>query len=154
MDEFWVGVIVFLLVVVAPQVYKKISGRYIEGTIEEADEGQYEQSVEPTLLSGPKGRKSPFTLIWLILSQLLSVLLLIPWFFTIIAAQAAEGPWELLLAYMLLLHPVTATICAVVAWILYAKARYRLAAIITSLPLLPFVILFSGWIFYELVEYL
>jgi hypothetical protein len=169
----------FFLIVIVTQVHSKRQPKDITGNVAAMDTGQYEQPavksdspnsysesslaqpkaysekrVDPMLLSGPKDRKSPFTLIWLILSQLLSVLLLILWFLTLIAAQGAEEPWELLLAFSLLLHPVTATICSIVAWILYAKVRYKLAAIVTSIPLLPFAILFSSWIYYELVKHL
>lgn len=90
---------------------------------------------------------------WLISSQVISAMLFIPWFLVLLVIQGAEARWELFLGCSALLHPITAVICGIVAWLLYAKERYRLAAIITGLPLLPFIILFLVIAFNELTQY-
>lgn len=116
------------------------TGEYYEGDELEPEESeglpvsQPKTTDEKLEVSAPKYLK-----LWLVLSQLLSVLLLVPGFIVLIAAQGAEKAWVLVLVFPLLLHPVTAIICGVGAWILYAKTNYRLAKIVTSIPLLLFI---------------
>ena len=116
------------------------TGEYYEGSELEPEESeglpvsQPKTTDEKLEVSAPKYLK-----LWLVLSQLLSVLLLVPGFIVLIAAQGAEEAWVVLLVFPLLLHPVTAIICGVGAWILYAKAYYKLAKIVTSIPLFLFI---------------
>ena len=151
MDEIWGWVVLALLIAVATQVYNKYLSRDGEATIIAEDDDLQEQPVDPVLLSGPSSKrprsgKAILTLVWLILTQGAAVLLLAVWFLTLIAAQAVQQPWELLLAGALLLHPVTALVCSGIAWLLYTKARYTTAAIVTSLPLVPYAVLFLLWV--------
>lgn len=116
------------------------TGEYLEGDEFEPEESeglpvsQPKATDEKLEVSAPK-----YLILWLVLSQLLSVLLVVPGFILVFVSQGGENAWTTLLVSPLLLHPVTAIICGVGAWILYAKAHYKLARIVTSIPLFLFI---------------
>jgi hypothetical protein len=76
-----------------------------------------------------------------------NILLLVPWFLLLLAGQAAETNCQIILVFVTFAHPLTAIVCGILSWFLYNNYRFRLAAIITSIPLVPFIIFFFLMIF-------
>jgi hypothetical protein len=97
----------------------------------------------------PKESNHSKTKIWLILSQVIAGLILVPWCGLLLFASMigwpdvieAEGGWDFLSVTfsLMLFYPVLAIIPVFLAWNLYAKKRFREAAIVTSLPILMFI---------------
>jgi hypothetical protein len=99
--------------------------------------------------------EQPKPIKWMIASQLIAGLLLIPWFGLFVFASMigwpavieAEGGWDFLsVTFSLMLsYPLYAIISIAVAWGLYFKRQYRWASIVTSIPLLLSILLFILW---------
>ena len=93
---------------------------------------------------------------WMIASQLIAGLLLIPWFGLSVTAYLngwpevieAEGGWDsILITFSLMLfYPLYAIISIAAAWVLYVKRQYRWASRVTSIPLLLSMLLFILWL--------
>lgn len=89
----------------------------------------------------PRPRK---TLAWLVASQLLALASLLPWvagagtsimaFDAPVSAEALAPRVFVAVAWSYPLLPVG---CAVAAWIAYGRRRYRRAAVLSAVPLLP-----------------
>jgi hypothetical protein len=79
-------------------------------------------------------------LIWLIVSTLLYVLSLIPWFYILIfspmAFDAGYTMAAMVFIYLLLAYPVFLIVCVVLAWIFYKFSKDIAAWIMASLPLI------------------
>lgn len=100
-------------------------------------------------------RKRPAVLAWLIVSQTLYVVSLLPWLVAAgMAVMAFDAPgstemWQpWLFAGTIWSYPFWMLACAIVAWVLYAKNRARGADIATSVPFLALalfaLLVFSG----------
>jgi hypothetical protein len=81
-------------------------------------------------------------LIWLIVSQAISALSLVPWVFVAgMAVMAFDapgstdlwGPW--LFAGTIWSYPLWVLASAILAWVLYAQKRLRGATVATSVPI-------------------
>jgi hypothetical protein len=94
--------------------------------------------VPPTSAGQPANRP---VLAWLVISQALSLLSLVPWC-TIAALSVmvfdAPGSDQMIEPWLFVgtvwLYPLFPILCAIVAWVLYRKRRWRAATIVTSLP--------------------
>ena len=87
-------------------------------------------------------------LVWLVVSQALYALSLVPWVFVAgmaVMAFDAPGSTEMLAPWLFVgavwSYPLWLLVLAIVAWVLYAKKRLRGAVIATSVPLAGFVVL-------------
>lgn len=83
--------------------------------------------------------------IWLIVSQIIVVLGLLPWFALLAFASMIGWPdriedqgWDLGSSVFstMLCYPFFAITSIIIAWVLYAKGNYRWASIATSIPML------------------
>lgn len=90
---------------------------------------------------------------WLIVSQVLYLLSLLPWlgmsglaFMAFDAPGSTEmwGPW--IFAGTIWAYPLLPLVCSIAAWIAYRRGRTRGAAVLTSVPML-LVVLGLGAIF-------
>ncbi|MEW5983800.1 MAG: hypothetical protein AB1806_15725 [Acidobacteriota bacterium] len=88
------------------------------------------------------------TLVWLILSQALYILSLLPWLvaagLAVMAFDAPEStrmwqPW--LFVGVVWSYPLWLLACGAAAWVLYARGRHRVAIVATSVPLLAALVL-------------
>ena len=94
----------------------------------------------PDVNPGPAKSRITAVLIWLIVSQILALLSLSPWF---LLAQMSTMLFDLgsstaavLIAGAIWGYPLLPLGCAVLAWVLYARQKRLPALIVTSLPLL------------------
>jgi len=103
-----------------------------------------------TELTAPQPKRTGL-LIWMILSQLLAVLSLVPWLLmaglSVMAFDSgvtAEA-WAIVIAVWS--YPILPIGLAIVAWIAYARRRNVLAAVISGLSFAPpFLCIFIIWI--------
>jgi len=91
-------------------------------------------------------RKRPAVLAWLIVSQALYVLSLLPWLMAAgMAVMAFDAPgstkmWQpWLFVGVIWSYPFWMLACAIVAWVLYARSRVRGAVVATTIPLMALV---------------
>ena len=88
-------------------------------------------------------------LVWMILTQLLGLLSLIPWFFAAVASVMSYDKGVTfaanLLAAAVWSYPLLPVGCSILAWILYALKRRRAAVVVTTLPVL--LVLLGGCFF-------
>jgi hypothetical protein len=83
------------------------------------------------------------TLVWLLITQAISVFLIIPSFLLLVlAAESGELALESPAVALLLIHPITAILFAAISWLLFIKKKYVWAAIVTSFSLLPYTLYF------------
>ena len=89
---------------------------------------------------------------WLIVSQVIYVLSLLPWIamsalavmaFDAPGSERQVGPW--IFAGSIWAYPILPLVSAIVAWVLYARGRTRGAAIATAVPII--VVLAAGMAF-------
>jgi hypothetical protein len=88
---------------------------------------------------------------WLIITQILAALSLLPWLpiagLSLLAFDSGYGMSAVLFVSMIWLYPLLPLSCAIRAWWLYRHGKQRAAIITTSIPLvvvLPFV-LYGTW---------
>ena len=90
------------------------------------------------------GTRKPL-LIWLIASQLLALFSLAFWLFaaglSVMAFDSGvtQEAWNLVIAVWV--YPVWPVVCAIAAWIAYARRRDVLAGMLTTLTFLPVLLL-------------
>ena len=79
---------------------------------------------------------------YLIVSQAIYLLALIPWLFVIImspmAFDAGFSTWNLSLVAILIAYPIAVIVCSLVAWILHRK-HARTSAYLNLIPALWFI---------------
>lgn len=103
-------------------------------------------------LTPPRSRGA---LAWLIVSQLLGVLSLLPWLviagLSIMAFDAGFSTEAVLFVGAIWAYPLLPIGCSILAWVWYAKGRMRRAVIATSvpmviiLPLLLYLVYMMAW---------
>ncbi len=95
------------------------------------------------------------SVVWLIVSQVIGVLAMLPWFLYIGAValgSALNTSGETLLSkpfFLVASYPVVLLVCIVAAWILWRQKKHRQANIVTSIPIVfgvPGVILLAMYI--------
>lgn len=78
-------------------------------------------------------------LVWLIVSTLLYILSLIPWFYIVMfspmAFDAGYTTSAIVFIYVLLAYPLFLIVCVVLAWIFYKFSKDMAAWVMTILPL-------------------
>ena len=91
-------------------------------------------------------------LIWLILSQLIYLILLIPWGFAsmmgVMAFDSGVNAYNLTFVGILWSYPVWPILFSILAWVAYAQQNAKMALIWTSAPLaliLLGVVIFFVW---------
>lgn len=93
-------------------------------------------------------------LAWLILSQLVFLVLLIPWLFismmSIMAFDAGVSVQAVLFVGSIWSYPIWPILFSILAWVAYARQRNRAAVIWTSIPLV--LVFLAATIFFILVE--
>ncbi len=86
------------------------------------------------------GRRSSGLLVWLVLTQLAGLLSLIPWSMmagmSLMAFDSGDQAAAMKAVAWVWSYPILPLASAVAAWIFYANRRYRIALLVTSLPLL------------------
>jgi peptidoglycan/LPS O-acetylase OafA/YrhL len=94
------------------------------------------------------------TLAWLIVSQLVYLLLLIPWLFasmmSIMAFDAGVSTQAVLFVGIIWSYPVWPILFSILAWVAYARQRNWRAVIWTSIPLV--LVVLAVTIFFILAE--
>ncbi len=84
--------------------------------------------------------RSRGALAWLIISQVLALLSLLPWLviagLSVMAFDAGYSTEAVLFVGTIWAYPLLPLVCSGVAWILYVKHRTRGALIATSIPML------------------
>jgi hypothetical protein len=93
-----------------------------------------------TSISLPTPPRSRGALIWLIVSQVLAALSLLPWLLiaglSVMAFDAGFSTGAALFVGAIWAYPLLPLVCSVVAWVCYIKHRTRGAVIATSIPML------------------
>jgi hypothetical protein len=91
--------------------------------------------------AAPRSRK---TLAWMVATQLLALASLLPWLTvagsSILAFDApvsAEAVAPRVFVGVVWSYPLLPLGCAAAAWLAYARRRYRRAAVLSAVPLLP-----------------
>lgn len=83
--------------------------------------------------------------IWLVVSQLATVALFLPWFvaamMSFMAFDAGVSTSAVVFVVAVWMYPLLPLVCIILAWVAFNKERNRLAAILSGVPLLPWVIL-------------
>lgn len=89
-------------------------------------------------------RRSRKTLAWLLATQALAAASLVPWFTvagqSVMALDAPDSaaqvaPWVFVVVVWS--YPLLPAVCAMAAWRAFARRRWRRAAVLTAIPLLP-----------------
>jgi len=97
-----------------------------------------------TATSHESARRRRFR-IWLVVSQLGTIALLVPWLgvamMSFMAFDAGVQAAAVAFVVGMWLYPLLALICIILAWVAFSKGRNRLAAILSGVPLVPPVIL-------------
>lgn len=92
-------------------------------------------------------------LIWLIVSQALAALSLVPWGFmaglSVRSSDSGVTRPTIALVAMVWAYPIVPLACSIIAWLLYRRRRARAAGLITAIPLLPAALLWLafGWVY-------
>jgi hypothetical protein len=92
--------------------------------------------------AAPRSRK---TLAWMVASQLLALTSLLPWLAVVAgtsilafdAPVSAEAVAPRVFMGVVWSYPLLPLGCAAAAWLAYARRRYRRAAVLSAVPLLP-----------------
>ena len=84
---------------------------------------------------------------WLIASQALMVLALLPWFVASLLSlvkldSGAGSPWRWLFAVPVWIYPAAALALSIAAWRSYRRGHARRAMVLTTLPAIPALLLF------------
>ncbi|MEW5926547.1 MAG: hypothetical protein AB1941_03610 [Gemmatimonadota bacterium] len=92
--------------------------------------------------AAPRSRK---TLAWMVATQLLALASLLPWLAVVAgtsllafdAPVSAEAVAPRVFMGVVWSYPLLPLGCAAAAWLAYARRRYRRAAVLSAVPLLP-----------------
>lgn len=100
-------------------------------------------TTNATVFAAEPSKRPVGVLIWLIVSQLLQLLSLVPWLVIAgLSVMAFDSPEAITSAQTWLfvgaiwLYPLLPIACAIIAWVCFARRRMRGALISTSLPLI------------------
>jgi hypothetical protein len=78
-------------------------------------------------------------LLWLILSQLLYLLLLLPWFIisgmSLLAFDAGVNAYNLTFVIVIWSYPLWPLLFSIRAWVAYARKNYKMSLVWTTVPL-------------------
>ena len=86
--------------------------------------------------STPSKAPRVLVLVWMILSQLLTCLIIfIPLFYLWLGSQMGDGSLPMNIGTAMFLCPALNIIPMIAAWVVYARQKTSLALILTSLPL-------------------
>ncbi len=85
-------------------------------------------------------KRSGGAIVWLIISQLIGLVSLLPWLviagLSLMAFDSGETAQALAFVGAIWCYPVLPVGSAIVSWTLYARQKQRAALVVTSLPLL------------------
>jgi uncharacterized membrane protein YdbT with pleckstrin-like domain len=102
--------------------------------------GMAASSLEASVSTNQRSRRTGL-MAWLVMSQLVTLVALVPWLgaalMSFMAFDAGVQPGAVAFVLGMWIYPLLALLCIILAWKFYRAQKDKLAAILSGLPVLP-----------------